>query len=409
MAELLRVEDSSKFRTYATGLLYCHVLALRINTGGLADVLVTDYTSNPEIASEKIQTPALESLPLRSDECLHLGIDLQRLTSLAGQYHHKFQEEIFSRLDASLSQSNWIDVAHRFVLARVGVRLQKKPTHLTGNVMNIALVEPRDDLGSFWTRFLVRVTPFMIQNPKMLLKVVQSLGPDALNAAGDVIALLSAKISVHSSADQENRVKIENDSDDELQAQSNLEPSQPAQQPSQSQFLTQLQDKSQSQISFSLESQVDIPFNDSVQGIHTLRELSKVPLIPNNRIYRTLAIVVAIPDLAYVCAKLYENRNGVLSLSDPRITALELVLADSEDRTLTPDNSISVHIPQEEVAEFFGISFPEQLYTRLPMLLGLFNRRTLRRMELELRIGEVDKLLVWTVKGLRFSQVCSGS
>lgn len=402
MAQHITVQDCSKFKSYTAVQLDCHVLALRINTNSTCDLLVSDYTSSPDIVSDRVKLPAIGRLSLRPDEFFNLSILLNLLTHLSQEYQHSYNEELFDKKDAHLSQSNWIDVAHRFVFARVLVKLQKKASHWAGIVQRAALLQYDEQFVHFWKRCIERIGPLMAEHPGLLLLVMNYLGKEALSMAADIVPLLSASSTSYSTNESQIPVKIEHESDSEP---SQPPPSQPAQQldsPSQqhspTQFLTQLLQDSQSQMSFS-DSQ-------DPKDIYTLSELNRVPLEANNRIYRTRAVVVGMPDLACVCAKRFQQENGELALSDPHIVPLELVLADSDQKTLSRQNSLTACVPRDQVGFFFGCLFTEQLFTQLGEIQERFRRRSAKAIDLELTICDVDGVKVWVPRNMKFAQIC---
>lgn len=443
---ILTVGNNSTFRSYATGNLYAHVLAFRVNTQNtIADLLVTDYTSNPEIVGDRIKLPEFTGLDVTPTQILHLSVEINLLKELAEQYQTKFDEEFFDRLDAGLSQTNWVVLHDKFCLANLQVRLQKRATHLTGDVQQAWLLsEQLVEIEQFWDRVLEWCSSHMSQNLSLVSKIVNSLNKDAISRAVVVLGplVLTSGSTSYSAGESQTQIKTEQSSD-EIDLQANfrdlLEPvSQPAQphrhSQSQTQYLTQLQSLHsqsipQSQYSDSQNSQPLIESttylgeqltgdksNDDIFSIetrgalfHTLAQLNRIPLEVNNRIYKTKAYVVGtIPqDLTYLCTKVYEVQEGKICISDPHIEPLELILLDSSEKSLTPQNSLLVLLPKDQLMVFMGLQFHEQLYTRLEKLQSLFKQRELQKITFELTITSDNGIAMWTTRNLDLAALLS--
>lgn len=429
------------FKTYALGNLYCHVLAFRIDTEkDFADLQVTDYTSKQEIAGDRPSVLAFADVDVSPTEILHVTLNLDLFNRLAEKYQANIGEEFFARLNATLSQNNWVILHEKLCLANLQIKLQKKPTHLMGNVQLVFLVSAETPgINQFWDRVLERCGTLMMKHASIASKVIGSLSQEAIERANTYLGPLAVTSdSTSYSSESQTQIKEEltfEEQDLQQQLRALLEPAfQPAQPPrqsqTQSQYLTQLQ-------SLQRDSQLDVgnpqlpdssprlreglaadslPPNlsqasgnvsppsaqrkDVFKGPITLAQLNNIPLLPNNRIYTTSAYVVGtIPqDLSYVCTKIYELNDGKINLSDPHLGTLELVLLDSNDKLLNPENSLVVYVPQNELLELFGLQYREQLYTQLDNIKELFKKRKNTKIQLDLNITTENAISYWTTR-----------
>jgi len=142
-------------------------------------------------------------------------------------------------------------------------------------------------------------------------------------------------------------------------------------------------------------------------ALFTLSQLNRMPMIPNNRIYTTSAYVVGtIPqNLSYICTKVYELTDGQIRLSDPHLEPLELILLDSSEKCLNPDNCLVAKIPKDELITLFSLQYKEQLYTKLEDIAKLFSRRKNLRIQLELNITAENAIPLWTTRNLDMSMI----
>lgn len=434
---VLTVGDRSEFRSYGAGNLYCHVLAFRVTTSrSIADLLVTDYTANDDIQAERLRPPTFEGLQLQHNQVLQLTISIELLEALAQDYQSRFDEEFFDRLGAHLSQTSWVVLHDRLCLANLQIRLQKKATHLMGHVKQLwVLLYQAPDALPFWERVLAWCGQIMTRNPGLAAKVVGILSKECQDRAATVLGTLAvmSDSTSYSTGESQTQVKAEHSSD-EIDLQNHLrdmlEPvSQPAQphrhSQTQTQYLTQLQSlnsQPESQINHgeprngldaALHQRDNYPSRDDdnlfahealANPFHSLAQLNRLPLVPNNRIYKTEAYVVGVipQDLTSLCTKVYEVQDSQISLSDPHIEPLELILLDLDDKLLTPENSLLVWVSRADLMHFMGLNYPEQLYTRLGHFQALFKKRLLRKIPLELTISTERAISKWTTRNLDF-------
>lgn len=421
------------FKTYALGNLYCHVLAFRIDTEKeFADLQVTDYTSKQDIAGDRPSTLTFTDVDVSPTEILQVTLSLDVFNGLAEKYQATIGEEFFARLNATLSQNNWVILHEKLCLANLQIKLQKKPTHLMGNVQHAFLLSAETPGGNqFLDRFLERCGTLMKKHASIASKVIGNLSQEAIEQARIYLGPLAVTSdSTSYSSQSQTHIKEElilDDQDLQQQLRNLLEPAfQPAQPPrqsqTQSQYLTQLQ-------SLQRESQQELenfqlPDSDSQQshvlsqsenlsilraqgrnvleGPLTLAQLNRISLVPDNRIYTTSAFVVGtIPqDLSYVCTKVYELKDGKISLSDPHIEQLEFILLDSNDTLLSSENSLVVSVPNDNLMEVFGLQYREQLYTQLENIKELFKKRKKIKIQLDLKITSKNAISVWTTHNL---------
>lgn len=442
---ILTVSDQAQFKPYGSGRMYCHVLAFQVSTSvNLVDLLVTDYTSNPAIVCDRIRLPQFEGLDVAPQQVLHLSIPLKLLISLADEYQARFGEEFFDRMDAHLTQTNWVPLHDKFCLADLTVGVQKKSTHLTGHVVLVRLLSDVPDVMPFFNRFLEKCGLLLAANPARATKVIQNLGWQAYERVSSELGPLAADSTSYSSESQ-TQVKaeqtFEEQSLEELDLQEQLrellEPvSQPAQhqgrlqsqiQPqsqsqneSQSQYLTQLHsvqpddhqsppEESQDYMvhADSERSTLFVPESWSPPQYCLLARLNELPLVPDNTVYTTEAYVAGSipPNLECLCTKVYEAYGNSIELSDPQVAPLELILLDSLDSQLTPDNSIMVSVESKDILKFVGVEFAEQLYTRLGHFQRQFRRRPLRKVTVELSIVTHDGISGWAMRNLDFQEI----
>ncbi|SGZ51722.1 CIC11C00000001412 [Sungouiella intermedia] len=432
----------ASFKTYALGNLYCHVLAFRIDTEkDFADLQVTDYTSKGEIAGDRPSSLTYANIDVSATEILHVTLNLELFNRLAQKYQEVTGEEFFARLNATLSQNNWVILHEKLCLANLQLKLQKKPTHLMGNVQQAFLLSaetPNIDL--FWDRMLERCGLLMLKHASLASKVIASLSPESIERANSYLGPLTVNSDATSySSESQAPIKEEHSFDDldlQQQLRDMLEPAfQPAQPhiqtQTQSQYLTQLQSLQQDsqlghgnhrlpdtyspQQSLLPESQLPavsqfpdlLLADEKASGLFTLSQLNRMPMIPNNRIYTTSAYVVGtIPqNLSYICTKVYELTDGQIRLSDPHLEPLELILLDSSEKCLNPDNCLVAKIPKDELMELFSLQYKEQLYTKLEDINKLFSRRKNIRIQLELNITAENAIPLWTTRNLDMSML----
>lgn len=136
----------------------------------------------------------------------------------------------------------------------------------------------------------------------------------------------------------------------------------------------------------------------------TLAALNQIPLVASTHIYSTKArIVGSIPDIHLVCTKAYQTTPSssggadIVTLTDPRVRTLELVLLDGPG-PLTEQNSLSVYVPRRDVPSFFGCAHIEQLYTTIAQKSLQFSKLHNYTCPLELVVNHVDGILLWTLK-----------
>lgn len=450
MKTLLEVKNRDSFRGYETGYLYVHLLALRVNTSKFSDVIVTDYTGNPDVVSEWSRVNVFGGHELPRDQLLNLQVPLEVLKSLCLDYSGCSDgRALFKGIDALHEDSNWIDISTQFCLAYIEVKLRKTVSKLTGTITRarIADVDRTSDIEAFWKRFL--------SLPLCDIPERTSLKPS------DVVRKLQG-ISSETDPDKsiEAPVKIEH-LDSEIDSQHNLQdilepasqfsqgdrqrgiaPGQPAIQALQqlqllqtlqvlplqielsqknpaavqgTQFLTQIP-QSQTQVGDSNDEKLPLLFtldsNGSVKSHYTLAELSEIPLRPDNKVYNTLAIVAGtIPKITTVISKAFSKSQGHLELTDPGASFLELVLTDVEPieqgckTTLSQNNILSVHIPPSEISQFLGGDFPEQLYTQLPAIEERFQKRSPKNLSFQLTLSNTTCGCVWVPQSLTLNDL----
>lgn len=353
------------------------------------------------------------------------------LQRLAESYELRIGQEFFDRLDAHLTQTNWVVLHDKLCFARLEVALIKRSSHMTGSVQNaLVLSSMNQEILVFWKRVLEWCGDLIAQHRQTAEKVANSLcklcNEDLVGLFGAVVPDLDS--TSYSTGESQTQVKTEHSSE-EVDLQGNfrdlLEPvSQPAQPPrqpeTQTQYLTQLQSldsqpsgpsqprREEESRSSPNESSEDLFTLDLAAGqLHTLAQLNKVPLKPDNRIYKTKAYIAGtVPrDLTHLCSKVYEELDGGLCLSDPHLEPLELILVDPVAKSLTPENSLLVLVPTEQILSFMGLQLDEQLYTQLERIQALFKQRQLTKIPLELTITSHDSIAHWTARNLTLAAI----
>lgn len=420
----LTLLDGDNVKPYAVGHFISHIVALRINSTPtnfgerkrvpLLDIVVTDYTSNKSLVGERHHVPSSPLLRLKPEECLHLTISLALFETLCDNYKAVAGEELFTRQTADLEKGGWIDVPQQLCVARLDVRFRRKGEHLCGFVSNVGMLHLLEHLGVFWRRFVERAEPLMRTRPKVLIRILKAMGPQALSALADLVEKL-AKLTAH-------RIKAEHsdESDGENTHWNALEPelSQVSELPAR--LLVMLkplqapreQDRPRDDKRDELQLLTQVP-DDSWESpprsrsanFVTLGELNA--LKPQaNRVYKTRAMVVGCtPGIEYACVKVYKSENGKLVLRDPAVQPLAFVLADGQQQALGPHNSSIVHVKRENILAFFGAKYPEQLYTRVEKHKEAFASKSLRYVELQLLMLQVDSVPAWTAYNWSFSHI----
>ena len=452
MSTLLEVKNRESFRGYESGYLFVHLLALRVNTSSFSDIIVTDYSSNPNVASDWNRMNVFGGHELPHDLLLHLQMPLDTVRRLCSEFHAKNNgKALFEGIDTPGEENNWIDVSERFCLTRIEVKLRKTVSKLTGRVTNanIADLDNSPQSSEFWNRFLC--LPFVNLPGQTHLRpseVLQRLQGIASEPLGNELTEDPVKIET-----------MDSDLDSQTKLQDILEPTSqfsegerkmsgitlqqqeipasvhgqylhdlPLSQPLQAgqlllnqemdngtQFLTQLphsqalladQRDDQQLLSFTLDS------NGSVKSHYKLSELNELPLRPDDKIYHTLAIVAGtIPAILKTVCKGCKVIDGELSLTDPLTSSIELIIADTspdplgESTLLTQRNSLTIHIASDNLLGFFGVTFAEQLYTQLPDIQTRFNKRKPRRIPLQLVLTETKGGCVWLPQNLTINEI----
>lgn len=446
MNSLLTVKDVKNIRLYLSGFLIAHILALRINTSGSCDLIVTDYSSNSDTISEWNRENFYGGREFPRDQLLHLEISMSLVQKLCSEYNDSTNgADLF---DAADRDSSWIDICERFAIAHLVVNLRKRENVLTGAVkdVTIASIDNASEAGTFWERFL----SLTLQSDAGLISILPS----------EVIKRLQGSMySADAETTDEGQVKAEHQ-ESEIDSQLNLKDfledasqytqkrlkedneqltfgtlqisslqrtnsllAEPVSQglwaPStqRSQLLTQVPslhshseeavtDEQHRPLSFILES------CDSTKTHFSLADLSGIPLTPNNRVYRTQAIVVgSVPAISRVVTKSCFVKNQKFTLSDPRTSGLELIIADdfsvedNKTKILSSRNSLVIHLAADEVLQFFGAEFDEQLYPRLQDIERRFLQRKPKVVPLQLIIVEVNGVCLWKPQNLTFDKI----
>lgn len=435
--KLLEVQNRDKFRSYDSGYLYVHLLALRVNTSDCSDVIVTDYSGNQDVVSEWSRVNIFGGHELPRDQLLNLQIPLDVLRSLCLEYASSTNGKAL--FETANDESNWIDVSTQFCLLYIEVKLRKTVNKLTGTITKARVVDVDNapDIAGFWERLLC--LPLCDVPDQMSLK------------PSELIERLQGNMSeIKADKSMEAPVKIEN-LDSEIDSQQNLEdilepasqfsqvnhgrdiaPAQPViqglppllvldqSQQSQpviqnTQFLTQIP-PSQTQASNNEDGEYPILFtldsNGSIKSDYTLAELCELPVRPDNRVYSTLAVVAGtIPRISHVVSKAFKTCNGEPTLIDPGTTFLELVLADIEPSaqgdkiTLPQANTLSVHIPPGEILAFFGVKYVEDLYTKLPAIEEQLHKRVPHKILIQLILSETIGGCAWVPQNLSINDL----
>lgn len=432
LMKLLEVKNRDNFRSYDSGYLYVHLLALRVNTSDCSDVIVTDYSGNQDVVSERSRVNMFGGHELPRDQLLDLQIPLNVLRTLCLEYAASTNDKAL--FETATDDTNWIDVSTQFCLLCIEVKLRKTVNKLTGTITKARVVDvdTTPDIAGFWERFmclpLCDVPDQMSFKPSDLIKRLQGNTPET-----------------QLDKSMEAPVKIEN-LDSEIDSQQNLEDIlEPASQFSQvnrgrdiasaqpvihglplllaldqsqqsqpviqnTQFLTQVP-PSQTQGSNNEDGEYPILFtldsNGSLKSDYTLAELGEIAVQPDNRVYSTLAFVAGtIPSISYVVSKAFKIHNGEPILIDPETSFLELVLADIDPSaqgdkiTLPQANTLSVHIPPGEILAFFGVRFVEDLYIKLPAIEEQLHKRVPHKIPVQLILSDTTGGCAWVPQNL---------
>lgn len=166
---LLTVANDSSFRPYQKGHIYVFCLFLRVPTqSSQIDLLVTDFTSNPNIVSDKIRVPTTEAISLKREQILHIKLGISEFQNLLEEYKTRFRRDFFDREAASLENSNWIDVANKACLMRANLRIQKRALEFHIVAEQVRLISQYDeDFQPFWDRFVDQGSLVLARDPKL--------------------------------------------------------------------------------------------------------------------------------------------------------------------------------------------------------------------------------------------------
>lgn len=137
-------------------------------------------------------------------------------------------------------------------------------------------------------------------------------------------------------------------------------------------------------------------------NVVSLAALKQVPLVEDFRAFKVKTKIVGTfpDDLMYVCTKTYFLQNGITTTGDPVVRAFELLLLDTHAKTVTPHNSLRVHVPQKNVLAFFGCKYVEQLYTEMEAKKAEFAKLYSSAITLEMSVGYAGGPVMWVLNDL---------
>lgn len=137
-------------------------------------------------------------------------------------------------------------------------------------------------------------------------------------------------------------------------------------------------------------------------NVVSLAALKQVPLVEDFRAFKVKTKIVGTfpDDLMYVCTKTFVLQNGITTTGDPVVRAFELLLLDTHAKTVTPHNSLRVHVPQKNVLAFFGCEYVEQLYTQMEAKKAEFAKLYSSAITLEMSVGYAGGPVMWVLNDL---------
>lgn len=453
-----------KVSPYTAGTIYAHAVAVRFNTNQDADLVLVDYTSNPNL-HEAARFP----FEVDPDMALQVKVPVSMVKNVAEEYHRVFGRDVFLPEAADLRGLNWIPMTDALCLVQAYVKILRRQLHLGGFVQLLQLMGRAEPAAAPFLGRIPRFAHHPLHQPwRARLDGTENVTPERESQNSE---------KAHSDSQKEDwqdaQVKLERNDHlrdllqpvesqfhPETQFHTQASQSQFQTQLSQTQFLTQLPlqptqalalqtPPTQSQpprvgqnldqlpplgqptqltqinqltllvpltnslVPFTLSPQVPLaqrPVPDVLPPIPSLPSLCAIRGMlsqPSPPPVSTRALVVgSFPsDLTMLCTKQYSEINSDLVLSDPTVRPLVLYLADSTDRVLSGANSLAVYVPCEQVAAFCGCKFPEQLYTRVSTVAERFRTRRNVWVDLDLEAAVVEGQTVWTAK-TRFDQIC---
>lgn len=203
---------------YAKGELLAHVLALRINTDKLCELVVSDFTANASIEDLRIG-----SSTIGPHKQLRVLATPDRLLGFARLYEEHFGSPLFLQADVALSQnSGWIDVAPKLCLARITVTVTLSNGYLVAQALRLETMHelPRPLHAPFSRLWQLCLTHCPAIPPSVAERVLPYLEDDDADATRAVLATVSlsaapteSEVSIKSEAsvksEGESEVKIE--------------------------------------------------------------------------------------------------------------------------------------------------------------------------------------------------------
>ncbi|GEQ70029.1 hypothetical protein JCM33374_g3705 [Metschnikowia sp. JCM 33374] len=151
---------------------------------------------------------------------------------------------------------------------------------------------------------------------------------------------------------------------------------------------------------------------DAVQQagkVITLADLKKVPMIEDGRVFRVRTrIVRTVPhDLIFLCTKYFEVQNSEAICGYIKVSPLELVLSDTDEKRITNQNSVVVRVPAENVAGFFDCRHTEQLYMHMETKKAEFAKLYSSAITLELCVRYEGRGAMWVLNEVSRMSVLS--
>lgn len=391
--KILDLPDPSIADYYDRYLIIAYAVRLQVATSKMPlKLLITDFTHNPLVQNRYNWAPEFAGINLEHSQLFQVDVFPDKLRALELEYRNIV-------VDEQLLEGAEDLIAHKFCVVNVCVTLRKVNSFVLGRLVNISVLNGSVDLDSLGPAKLANLAALHDQMAARLSRLfIASNFRKALRVFPPrILAQLGPDPSSHSttsnsgpSGSQPRQVSVKGEEYNYTQPASlEFDP-------------RRLFDNDDALI----EPQTH-------RNIYTLEQLNAIKLIPDNRLYRAKAYIAgSIPEnLSFVCTKGYVAEGSKVTLTDPFLQHLELVLSDVEpgtgEKLLDSTNSISVYVLDEQLPEFFGLSGVESIYTKLGALNQRFQERRTRPVNLELYKQVVKKSLVvvWCVKNATLEEV----
>lgn len=370
---------------YERYLIIGYAVRLQMATSKMPfKLLITDFTHNPLVQNRYNWAPEFAGVTLDHSQLFQVDLFPDKLRALELEYRNMV-------VDEQLLGGTEDVIAPKFCVVDVCVTLKKVNSFVLGRLVNITVLNGAVDLDSLGPAKLANLTALHDKMAAQLSRqfihanfhrALRVFSPRILALLGDPSSNATSNSAAYGSQPRQVSIKGEGCAE-----------TQPA--------------------SLEFDSRrlfaEDEPIIDTQnhRKTYTLEQINAIKLVPDNRVYRTKAYIAgSMPEnLAFVCVKGYVADGVKVALTDPFLQHLELILSDvqpgTDDKLLDHTNSVSVHVVDDQLPDFFGLSGVESIYTKLGALNERFQQRRTRKVNLELYkrvVNEKSPVVVWCLK-----------